>query len=360
MLDRTINAGVSAQSGFALQRNTALYLLLENYEHKFKNSDYFICLEHHDDFLFCFLNQNNEAEIIEAYQSKKKSSGNWTLNQELYDIITKLLNTGKALLADSFPKSSTYEHDLFFTTNQTIELKVKVKKTSMISESIKEDNTHVSFPTLNGAIKNKITTGVNNSILSEELDRLHFIWVDLNRTVDKQENELVGQLSRLFGDKIANHKAAVSTIISLFREIEETYNCGKTAKLLDESKRVSSQQIKETFHILTSQSKCFDYWRARENEVSAILQIKPFERESFKLDFITAFDLFKDLKEAEHRKILEFVKTHHDQCATFSEEENVSELMDLFKKEETTFFEDKKLKAILFAAYFEVLLNSPV
>ena len=36
MVDSTVNAGVGAQTGFALQRNTALYLLLENYVNKFK------------------------------------------------------------------------------------------------------------------------------------------------------------------------------------------------------------------------------------------------------------------------------------------------------------------------------------
>jgi hypothetical protein len=73
MTDNSINAGTRAQSGFALQRNSALFILLDNYNSKFKNEKYFICLEHHDDFLFCYLNENEHVKYIEAYQSKKKS-----------------------------------------------------------------------------------------------------------------------------------------------------------------------------------------------------------------------------------------------------------------------------------------------
>lgn len=359
MIDRTINSGVSAQNGFALQRNTALYLLLENYEEKFKNNNYFICLEHHEDFLFCFLNENNEAEIIEAYQSKKKSTGNWSLNGEFYTIISKLLSTGKSLIRDIIPKSSVYKHILFFSSNQTIELQIKKKDAPTITEIIKEDNNTVSFDNLDNKIKSKIQCGIDNPSLADELDNLHLIWIDLSRTTKQQENQLVAQLDDLFGSQITNCRAAVKTLISLFRTIEETYNNGNIAKLLDESKRVTSQQIEDTLHILTSKSKCFDHWRGQTKEISEILQIKPFERETFELEFSTAFDLFKNIEEAEHRKILDFVRKHYQQCSTFTEEDNVLELNDLFRKKESTFFDDRKLKAILFAAYFEILFNRP-
>ena len=51
MSDADTNSGVVAQSGFALQRNTAIYILLNNYHLKFQDRNYFICLEHHDDFV---------------------------------------------------------------------------------------------------------------------------------------------------------------------------------------------------------------------------------------------------------------------------------------------------------------------
>src|SRR5690554_1621544 len=125
MTVKSTNAGVHAQTGFALQRNSALYILLEEYHNKFKDKNYFICLEHHDDFLFCFLNKKDEAEVIEAYQSKKKSPDTRKLDPELIEIISKLLKTGKSLISDNFPKSKDYRHILYFTSNQTTNLVVK-------------------------------------------------------------------------------------------------------------------------------------------------------------------------------------------------------------------------------------------
>lgn len=359
MTKTIVNAGVDAQTGFALQRNIALYLLLENYEEKFKNRHYFICLEHHDDFLFCFLNEDNEAEIIEAYQSKKKSPNSWKLDDELCQIITKLLNTGKSLIKDDIPKSESYKHILFFATNQTIELQIKEKGCPIISHSIKEDNPSAEFAVLNQKIKDKIKNRINDLDLEIELNNLRFVWIDLNRTVEKQENELVGQLENVFCDKISNYRAAIKTLLSLFRDIEEKYNKGNEAKLLDETKRVTSQQIEEVFNVLTTKSKCFDYWRSQTNNISQVLKIKPFEGETFKLNFESAFDLFKSIKEAEHRRILDFVRSNYTKCGTYIVEECISELINMFKRQETTYFEDKKLKAILFAAYFEVTDNHP-
>lgn len=55
MVDKSVNAGVTAQQGFALQRNMALFLILDNYEKKFNDAKYFLALEHLEDIVFCFL-----------------------------------------------------------------------------------------------------------------------------------------------------------------------------------------------------------------------------------------------------------------------------------------------------------------
>jgi hypothetical protein len=355
MTDKSINAGVDALTGFALQRNTALYLLLENYSNKFKDNDYFICLEHQDDFVFCFLNENNEADIIEAYQSKKKSPSSWELNKELYNIIIKILKTGKNLIKDEIPKSNTYKHNLYFSTNSTINLKVFEKKKIEASVSIKADNINVEFITLEDKIKDKIISGVNDSYLKDELDNLNFIFIDLNQSAEKQENELVGQVDKVFGDKIQNHRAAVKALIELFREIEEKYNQGNQVKLLDSSKRVTSSQIKDAFKILTTKTKCFGYWRDYRREISKTLEIKPSERDEFEFAFISSFDFFKSIKEAEHQMILNFVKSNISRCTTFTDEENVKELFDIFNENKLSRLGVLELKAILFAALFETI-----
>lgn len=353
MTDKSTNAGVDAQTGFALQRNSALYLLLEEYHNKFKGKDYFICLEHHDDFLFCFLNENGEAEIIEAYQSKKKSPDVWKLDQELLNILSKLLKTGKALVSDSLPKSSNYRHLLYFTSNQTTNLVVKEGNKVKASTSIKENNPVVSYNSLDVKIKSKIKTGINNKTIDNELSNLHFIFIDLNRTVEKQTNELVGQLGKVFGTQIYNKEAAVKALIELFREIEEKYNRGNTAKLLDSTKRVTSKQIEETFSLLTSKSKCFDYWREQKKEVSKILHIKPTERETFEFAFVSAFDFFKSYNQAEHRNILAFVKQNLGRCTTYTDEENVEELVVMYLNANSTHLGPVEFKAVVFAAFYE-------
>ena len=354
MIDKTANAGPSAQNGFALQRNTALYLLLENYKTKFKGEKYFICLEHHEDFLFCFLNNKKEVEVIEAYQSKKKSPKNWRLNTELFKIISKTLKVGQNLILDEISKSSTYKHYLFFVSNQTINLEVKKKKPSIsISESIKEDNSQVKYFSLHQEIKDRITKEITDKTLHNELNNFGFIYVDLNRTASKQKNELIGQLYEVFGNRILNKQAAIDTLFSLFQDIELTYNQGNKVKLLDESKRVNSETIDEAFDILTNKSKCFNYWRSKEREVSIALHIKPYESDKFQLDFTSAFDLFKSIKEAEHNKILNYVKNNYTKCITYTLEDNVSELIIMFKKEENSIFTELTFKATFFAAYFE-------
>jgi hypothetical protein len=360
MTDSSINAGVDSQTGFALQRNTALFLLLENYANKFKEKDYFICLEHHEDFLFCFLDRDNNVEIIEAFQSKKKSPDVWKLNEELYNMISKLLNTGKALIADSIPKSNNYKHVLYFSTNQTTNLIVKENSKVVASVSVKENNFTICFDSLGKEIQSKIRKGINNEDLNDELSNLNFIYIDLNRTVEKQENELVGQLGKVFGSKIYNKEAAVKTLIELFREIEEKYNSGNKASLLDTSKRVTSKQVEEAFDILTSKSKCFDYWHKQSREVAIALMIKPSERTEFEFTFTSSFDFFKSFKEAEHRRILEFVKQNIISCKTFTDEENVAELFELFHKSDTTTLGIIELKAVIFAAFYEVTFKSQI
>ena len=77
---KAANSGVVALSGFEFQRNCALYLLLEEYA-TFKDQDYFLCIEHHDDFLFCFRTIDSQRiRNIKAYQAKKKTGSLWKID----------------------------------------------------------------------------------------------------------------------------------------------------------------------------------------------------------------------------------------------------------------------------------------
>ena len=361
MIDKSTNAGVHAQTGFALQRNSALFLLLESYFIKFNGRKYFICLEHQDDFIFCFLDEDDKAELIEAFQSKMKASDIWRANPEMFGIIKKLLKTGKALLVDPIPKSLSYNHVLYFSTNQTINLEhrpLKSENKPFILESIKADNKNVSFQYLDIEIQNKFTQGISDNDLHKELKNLSFLWIPFTNTVKEQENQLVGKIDEIFGNKIFDHRAAVNLLISLFRDIEVIYNQGSVTKLLDQTKRVDNKKIEEAVSILTKKSKCFDHWHNQKQNVSHILNIKPVDKDIFELDFSTAFDLFKSLEEAEYRKILQFCRDNIQNLITYTEEENLFELFTLFTQTQTSTFEDLELKAIFFAAYFEAIFKT--
>ncbi len=70
--NKSANAGVHNSIGIEFQKHCALYLLFEKYA-AIENRKYFICIEHHDDFLFCYQTQGDLLESIEAYQAKKSS-----------------------------------------------------------------------------------------------------------------------------------------------------------------------------------------------------------------------------------------------------------------------------------------------
>lgn len=358
MTKKAVNAGVDAKTGFALQKNIAIYLILESYNERFKDVNYFVCLEHHDDFLFCFLNDSNSIDVIEAYQSKKKSSRAWGLDATLCEIIKKLLETGKYLSDDNtVSKSDEYHHKLIFVSNQTINLQTGKKKET-VRCSIKEDNTNIDYSDLPDPIKLKIRNDINPQLDNDELEKLKFIWIDLNKTVEKQINELAGQLERLFGSKIIYPRAAIQTLISLFDEIENRYNDGSVAKLLDESKRVSSNRINDAIGVITTKSKCFEYWRSQSREVRRLLKIKPMDENLFEQAFQSAFDFFKCEEEAEHYTILSFVRDNINSCTSYDYEGIVAELIDKFNTLHNSKLTDIQLKAVFFAAFFQSLGNT--
>jgi hypothetical protein len=91
--------------------------LLDNFN-SFINKNFFICIEHHDDFLFCYktdcLVYINE---IYAYQAKKLSGKIWTIDARFSEMVSKILLVGDNLKNDSFEKSEDYRHQLTFISN---------------------------------------------------------------------------------------------------------------------------------------------------------------------------------------------------------------------------------------------------
>lgn len=365
LVDQSVNAGVTAQQGFALQRNMALFLILDNYGSKFDGAKYFLSLEHLEDILFCHLDDHGQAVKVETYQSKKKSVGNWSIDGELAEIVVKILKVGKSLLSDSHPKCCSYNHDLYFSSNSSMKLSTKVPaqddkaKTKTYSQTINEEDSEVVYSELNPVIQNAITQKLekhdsyNSEDLYQELGNLKFLYIDFNKTSKEQENQLRSKLEDIFNRRINDTHAALDAIFRLFKGVELTYNQKSIARLSDKSKQVHSQDINNAIEVITTKSKAFQFWRDHGRDISKKLEIRPFERDSFEMKFTLAFDLFKSEDEAEHQKILRFVKSHYHQCNGFNEDDCIEELLDMFKQKNRSNIDDQTLKAIIYAAYFE-------
>ncbi|MEZ9198251.1 hypothetical protein [Shewanella sp. 10N.286.54.B9] len=366
MVDQSVNAGVRAQQGFSLQRNMALFIILDNYDSKFDGTKYFLSLEHLEDILFCYLDDHGKAVKVETYQSKKKSSGSWKIGVDLAEIIVKILKVGKSLISDEHPKCCSYNHDLYFSSNTTMQLEKKVTRkvgnksqSKTYAQAVNEEDSEVIYDELDPIIQKAITTKLekyesyNIENLCDELGNLKFLYIDFNKTNKEQENQLRTKLEDIFDRKISDSKAALESIFRLFKGVELAYNQKSIARLSDKSKQVQSQDINNAIEIITTKSKAFQFWRDHKREVGKKLGVKPFERETFEMKFSLAFDLFKSKDEAEHQKILEFVKSNYRQCSGFSEDDCIEELAKKFKDESSSSLDDQTLKATMYAAYFE-------
>lgn len=362
MIDKGVNAGVHAKTGFALQRNMALHLLFTNFEDKFKLKKYFVCLEHHDDFLYCFLDDEGKVNKVETFQSKKSSSEAWSINEEFHAILKKILSTGINIRNDSIPKTDSYSQDLYFSSNASINLKSdairnpQTNKNETISTSVNEGNCCIRFSELNERIRERIESRFDAADTHiEELNNLKFLYIDFNRTANAQEQTLLGELDSLFGNQITDRKAALDILIDLFEKVENIFNQGHTPKLLDTTKRVTSEEINNAFRIITTESKAFDFWRSKSREISLKLNITLADRDSgiFEFNFKSAFDFFKSQSKVEHQNILKFVREHYSFSKAILEEDLFEELYNKYIQERSTNLQEIEIKATIYAAYFE-------
>lgn len=351
------NSGVHGSNGYEFQKHCALYILLEQYQ-SLKNRKYFICLEHHEDFLFCHLTESDLVQNIEAYQAKK-SSDSWGLSADLFDIVHKMTNVGLSLESDTLPKDPSYDHSLNFVSNHDIRFTIKEKAKPPITNTINVSNNTVLFTDLKPEIAKKITDEISslsssNSANLDQLEKLSFGFFDLNKSYPKQKQTLIGQFNQLFGTSVSDHSAAVETLLRLFRDAENVLNQGSIVKLMDVSKRVDSTAINNVINVITKEQKAYDLWRSKSDDISKKMLINLAEKTKFELSFKNSFDLFKDSKQGEHQKILKFVKDNTDVFTTmYTEVDCIEELHKRFVKLHNTQLSDLDVKAALFAAFIE-------
>lgn len=349
------NAGVHANVGMEFQKHCVILILLENF-HIYQARKFFIILEHHEDLIFAFLNDRNELKLLDAYQAKK-SSTDWS-RSSVVEILYKLIGNIIFIHKDSIPKAKGYQVNQYFTTNNDIVLKTQKNSVDHI-DRVNETNPLVPYSTIKQPNKDYIEKKLqkDHSATAAEIAELNstsFQFVDLNRKPKEQRQLLIGKIQELFRDKIADHKAAYSTLMYFLNESEKKFNPGGTPSLLDYDKRIESAEILSAFNILTTKSKAFDLWRKKEYEFSKALSIGVFEARLFELHFKNSFDKFKDITEAEHRKIYSFVASKENILLTLtSDEECLTQLLSSSVTELNTKLSGVNFKATICAAYIQ-------
>lgn len=317
---KAANAGVDALLGFEFQRNCALYLLLNDYA-RFKGKEFFLCIEHHDDFLFCYRTDcRTKIEEIHSYQAKKLSGNVWTINERFSEMIAKMLEAGDNLINDPAPKCKSYTHELTFISNTDIKLNYKPslaeKKAGKeeVTHLLNEQNCKCSYVSIPEDIKEKIDRQVEKFCKKEsityhkkELDNFHIQWADFPRRKNEQKDALVGLLVRKF-PHVSDPSAAVELLLSLFREIEAVYNQGKVITLLDKSKRIEGNEIKKAIDIIETEQKIFKLWREYSLELSRRFRIPIGIQNNHENYIRNTFELLKDMSNNEHQIIKGYIR----------------------------------------------------
>jgi|GEM_PF-1781321 len=352
--NQEINAGVHANIGMDFQKNCTIYLFLEKYN-QLKNQKYFIILEHLDDIIFGYLDKT-ELSKIETFQAKKSSS-KWT-NSGLLEIIKKIAEASQSVLNDPHPKIADFNQENFFVTNNTIELKCKVNGQNY-NCLVNEATEQYRYSDLDQNIKNEIQKGSKDVSFTAEnisnFNTLSFRFVDLGRTPKAQLEQLNGKFISVFGNSIADHKAALHTFYYALVEIEHEFNQGNVAKLSDNKKRIESHEIDSIINLLTNKKKAFDFWREKKDELCEELNINLFDLTMFELHYENSFDKFKDINESEHRKIFDFVSKNTDIFKSHVTDKTcIASYHSKFNREKSSTLSELQLKAVIAAAYIEV------
>lgn len=332
------NSGVEALLGFEFQRNCSLLILLDNYS-QFEKQDYFLSIEHYDDFLFGFRKlASNEIEHIKSYQAKKLTDPKWTISA-LSTPLSKMLDVRQAILNDSIHKSTNFNIESIFISNSIIELKsdninkeVSSQKAKYITTTVKENNTYVRFLELDDILKTKIKDGIRNGsrqFEDSEFDTLNYEWIDLPKTVKNQIAVLDSRMRDNF-EGIPDSKAAIQVLLSLFKSIESVYNQKNIISLLDKSKILEGKEIRKAVKTVDLEQRAFNFWRDSAREFCPKLQISRSISNRAEEHIGIAFELFKDKTQAEYKKIFDFVKNATFDKYTYTDEDCISSFIDAY------------------------------
>lgn len=342
------NSWIQAITWFDFQKNCAVYLFLKDYDNLIWK-EFFIYLEHLDDFIFSIKDDEWNVNEVRIFQSKKSSSV-WKIS-DLLEILEKLLQTNNSLKTDhSIKRSSQYFQESSFITNN--EIKLEVWKMKVVINETKEK---CWIKELDLSIKQKFIDGMTSVDLSN-IDDIYFAFIDLPRTSEQQKLTLVWMLNRLFKNEINDPEAALDTLLELFRVAEHEYNQWWIIDWDNPNKRVNSSQIKEWLDIINTKKKAYELWRSEKKDLTKVLEIPLKDRNKFESIFLENFDRFKDITQVEHNKIFEFVKEQVDSNeSVFDEVDLIKLIYDKFISETYSPLSELEIKSIIFSAIIEIL-----
>jgi len=340
MPDIDDNSGVEALLGFEFQRNCALLLLLDNYK-SYKDRNYFISIEHYDDFLFGFRDfSNSKIEHIKSYQAKKLTDPKWTI-AGLALPTSKMLNVGKAINHDIADKTPDFRADLIFVSDSVIELKSdnlnkgNNQKAKYDIERIRIDNPYMSYnelPTnLQILVANSVKAVTKNTYCASEFNSLGYEWVDLPKTPRNQLAILETRVGESFLG-VPDAKAALLVLLSLFKSIEAVHNKRKQISLLDSRKILEGHDIGIAVTVIDLESRALDFWRQSAEQFCPKLKL-PMGKSNKASEYIgMAFELFKDKNNQEHKKIFSFVRDHAFEDFCYSSADTIEMFVDKYYK----------------------------
>ncbi|BCO20302.1 hypothetical protein KUC3_31590 [Alteromonas sp. KC3] len=270
---------------------------------------------------------------MHSYQAKKLSGKVWTINERFSEVIAKMLDVGNDLRNDPAPKCQNYTHELTFVSNSDIELKFTPNQKERndgkkeIITLLNEQNCKCRYDSFPDDIKDKITKKVDSfcdkaklTFHKHELANLHIQWVDFPRTKTAQKDGLVGLMRRKF-QHVSDPFAAVELLLSLFREVEATYNQGKVITLLDSSKRVEGDEIRKAIDIIETEQKTFKLWRDHSTKLARKFRVPIGIQNSHENYIRNTFELLKDMMNNEHQIIKSFVKDNDYSMNFYSHDE---------------------------------------
>lgn len=216
-------------------------------------------------------------------------------------------------------KTQDYKHKLTFVSNTDMSLKYspndeeKKEGKEPVSIKVNEMNEIQSFNNLHADIRNKIDGSVKDYCKKNtktfdkgEFNNLILQWADFPKTANKQREALIGLMHSKF-PHVVDPKASIELFIELFRKVEQTYNQGNVARLLDESKRLYAEDLKATLDIIEKEQRTYEKWRNHAQTFAPIFKIPLSVQDSAKDKIRETFEYLKDLNNLDHKKIQKFI-----------------------------------------------------